>query len=134
MDETITITVMTVAKGLGVLVWWSVLFPMFSIPTVIRLWLGFRYGAIFGVLFAVISALALVVWSQIWPASFRECVMARMRSRWRSWWIYRHSWTVTCTLHGLTATLGVAFCRNRGQLWRAVLGDRGLVRGGRRDR
>jgi S-DNA-T family DNA segregation ATPase FtsK/SpoIIIE len=47
-----------------------------------------------------------VVWSQIWPASFRECVTARMRSRWRSWWIYRHSWTVTCTLHGLTATLG----------------------------
>ena len=26
MDETITITVMAVAKGLGVLVWWSVLF------------------------------------------------------------------------------------------------------------
>ena len=51
MDETITITVMAVAKGLGVLVWWSVLFPMISIPTVICLWLGFRYGAIFGVLF-----------------------------------------------------------------------------------
>ena len=37
MDETITITVMAVANGLGVLVWWSVLFAMFSIPTVIRL-------------------------------------------------------------------------------------------------
>ena len=55
MDETITITVMAVAKGLGVLVWWSVLFPMISIPTVICLWLGFRYGAIFGVLFVDIS-------------------------------------------------------------------------------
>jgi hypothetical protein len=52
------------------------------------------------------TALALVAWSQIWPASFDEWVTARMRSRWRTWWVYRHPWTAICTLHGLSATLG----------------------------
>ena len=28
-----------------------------------------------------------------------------MRTRWRTWWIYRHRWTAICTLHGLTAKL-----------------------------
>ena len=28
-----------------------------------------------------------------------------MRTRWRTWWVYRHRWTAICTLHGLTAKL-----------------------------
>ena len=79
---------------------------MISVPTLVSLWLGFRCGPIFGILFAALSALALVAWSQIWPASFDEWVTARIRSRWRTWWVYRQPWTAICTLHGLTATLG----------------------------
>src|SRR6516165_4457995 len=56
-DETITILVTALAKGLGVLAWWSVLFPMISVPTVASLWVGFQCGPIFGVLVAAVSGL-----------------------------------------------------------------------------
>jgi S-DNA-T family DNA segregation ATPase FtsK/SpoIIIE len=105
-DETIIIIVTGLAKALGVLISWSILFPMISFPTLLSLWLGFKVGPISGIFVAALSALALVAWSQIWPASFDEWVTARMRSRWRTWWSYRRPWTAICTLHGLTATLG----------------------------
>jgi DNA segregation ATPase FtsK/SpoIIIE, S-DNA-T family len=105
-DETVTVIATGLAKALGVLMWWSILFPMISVPTLLSLWLGFTVGPIFGIALAAVSALALVAWSLIWPASFDEWVTARMRSRWRTWRIYRHPWTTICTLHGLTATLG----------------------------
>ena len=105
-DETVTVIVTGLAKALGVLMWWSILFPMISFPTLLSLWLGFTVGPVLGIFVAALSALALVAWSQIWPASFDEWVTARMRSRWRTWWIYRRPWTAICTLHGLTATLG----------------------------
>ena len=78
---------------------------MISIPTLASLWVGFRDGPVFGVLLAAVSGLALVAWSQLWPASFQQWVTARIRSRWRTWWVYRHRWTAICTLHGLTAKL-----------------------------
>src|SRR6201997_1122984 len=105
-DETITIIVTALAKALGVLMWWSILFPMISVPTLVSLWLGFTAGPIFGILLAALSALALVAWSQIWPTSFDAWVTAPMRSRWRTWWTYRRPWTAICALHGLTAILG----------------------------
>ena len=105
LDETITIIVITVAKACAVLVWWSVLFPMISIPILASIWVGFRDGPVFGMFLAAVSGLALVAWSQLWPASFQQWVTARIRSRWRTWWVYRHRWTAICTLHGLTAKL-----------------------------
>ena len=105
IDETITMIVVALAKGLAVLVWWSVLFPMISIPILASVWVGFRYGPVFGVLLAAVSGLALVAWSQLSPASFQQWVTARIRTRWRTWSIYRHRWTAICTLHGLTAKL-----------------------------
>jgi DNA segregation ATPase FtsK/SpoIIIE, S-DNA-T family len=105
IDDAITVIVVALAKGLGVLVWWSVLFPMISIPILASVWVGFRDGPVFGVLLAAVSGLTLVAWSQLWPASFQQWVTARIRSRWRSWWVYRHRWTAICTLHGLTAKL-----------------------------
>jgi S-DNA-T family DNA segregation ATPase FtsK/SpoIIIE len=104
-DETITIIVTGLAQLLGVLAWWSILFPMISVPALASLWVGFRCGPIFGVFAAALSALVVLAWSQIYPASFDEWVTARMRSTWRTWWSYRHPWTAICTLHGLTATL-----------------------------
>ncbi len=100
MDETITLTVMALAKGVGVLAWWSVLFPMISIPAIASVWVGFRDGPVFGVILAAVSGLALVAWSQLSPVTFHDWVIARLRSRWRTWSIYRHRWTAICTLHG----------------------------------
>jgi DNA segregation ATPase FtsK/SpoIIIE, S-DNA-T family len=105
-DETITIVVMALAKAVGVLAWWSILFPMISLPAIASLVVGFRFGSIFGVVVAAISVVGLIVWSQVSPDSFDEWVTAPMRSRWRTWWVYRHPWTAVCTLHGLTAVLG----------------------------
>ena len=50
------------------LVWWSVLFPMISIPILASVWVGFRYGPVFGCILAAVSGLALVAWSQLSPA------------------------------------------------------------------
>ena len=105
-DETVTVIVTGLGKALGVLLWWSILFPMISVPALVSLWLGFMAGPIFGILFAAGSASAMVAWSQFWPTSFDAWVTAPMRSRWRTWWIYRRSWTAICALHGLTAALG----------------------------
>src|SRR5204863_4705206 len=103
IDETITVILVALAKGLGVFLWWSVLFPMISLPIIASVWVGFLYGPVFGLVLAAVSGLALVCWSQLSPASFRQWVAARMRTRWRTWWVYRHRWTAICTLHGLTA-------------------------------
>src|SRR5271166_987030 len=105
IDETVTIIVVALTKGLAVLLWWSVLFPMISIPTFATVWVGFRYGPVFGLVLAAVSGLALVAWSQLSPGSFQQWVTQRMRIRWRTWWVYRHRWTAICTLHGLTARL-----------------------------
>jgi S-DNA-T family DNA segregation ATPase FtsK/SpoIIIE len=105
IDDTLTIILVALAKGLGVLAWWSVLFPMISIPTIASMWIGLRYGPVFGLVLAAVSGLALAAWSQLWPASFQQWVTQRIRTRWRTWSIYRHRWTAICTLHGLTAKL-----------------------------
>src|SRR5271156_3374583 len=89
-DETITLIVTGLAKGLGILIWWSVLFPMIGLPLVVSFWLGFQYAPILGLLIAAASGSALAAWAYLSPNSFEEWVTARMRSRWRTWWIYRH--------------------------------------------
>ena len=106
IDETVTVILVALAKGVGVLLWWSVLFPMFSIPVIASVWVGVRCGPVVGVVLVVVSGLALVAWSEIWPASFQQWVTQRMRTRWRTWWVYRHRWAAICTLHGLTAKTG----------------------------
>ena len=76
IDETITMIVVSLAKGVGVVLWWSVLFPMISIPTIASVWVGFRYGPVFGLVLAAVSGLALAAWSQLSPASFQQWVTA----------------------------------------------------------
>ena len=48
MDETITIIVIAVAKACALLVWWSVLFPMISIPIIASVWVGLSWRAAVG--------------------------------------------------------------------------------------
>jgi len=85
IDETVTMIVVALTKGLAVLLWWSVLFPMISIPTLASVWIGFRYGPMFGLVLAAVSGLALAAWSEISPASFQQWVTARLRRGWRTW-------------------------------------------------
>jgi len=91
IDDTIIVIVMALAKAVAVLVWWSVLFPMLSIPTLASAWIGIRYGPVFGLLLAAVSGLALAAWSQISPASFQRWVTQPIRTQWRTWWIYRNA-------------------------------------------
>jgi DNA segregation ATPase FtsK/SpoIIIE, S-DNA-T family len=104
-DETITLIVVTLAKGVAVLAWWSVLFSMISIPTLASIWIGLRYGPVFSLVLAAVSGLALAAWSQLSPKSFQQWVTRPIRTQWRIWWVYRRRWTAICTLHGLTAKL-----------------------------
>ena len=101
-DDTAAIVIGTLAKGLAVVVWWSLLFPMISIPAVLTLWIALQFGPIFAVIPATFSTLSLVAWAQTSPPSFNRWVTTRIRSRWRAWWIYRLCWPETCALHGLT--------------------------------
>jgi S-DNA-T family DNA segregation ATPase FtsK/SpoIIIE len=105
IDEIVTMILVALGKAAAVLVWASVLFPMISVPTLASVWIGFRYGPVFGLVLAAVSGLALVAWLQISPASFQRWVTQRMRTQWRTWWVYRYRWTAICTLHGLTAKL-----------------------------
>jgi S-DNA-T family DNA segregation ATPase FtsK/SpoIIIE len=105
VGEGIATIAMALAKGVAVLVWWSVSFPMISIPTIGSVWIGFRIGPMFGLVVATVSGLALAAWSQLSPTSFQQWVTQPMRTRWRIWWVYRSHWTAICTLHGLTAKL-----------------------------
>ncbi len=104
-DETITLIVTGLAKGLGILIWWSFLFPMISLPLLVSFWVGFQYAPVLGVLVAVASGSALAAWAYYSPDSFDEWITSRVQSRWRTWWIYRRRWEAICTLHGLTASM-----------------------------
>lgn len=104
-DETITLIVTGLAKGFAILIWWSVLFPMLSVPALLSLWVGYRCAPILGLLVAAASGIALAAWAYLSPAVFEEWVTARVRSRWRTWWVYRRRWDAICALHGLTAPI-----------------------------
>jgi DNA segregation ATPase FtsK/SpoIIIE, S-DNA-T family len=104
-DETVTLIAIGLAKVLGILIWWSALFPMISIPVMVSLWVGFHYVPIAGLLIATGSGSALAAWAFLSPDSFNQWVTARLRSRWRTWWIYRRRWEAICGLHGLTASI-----------------------------
>jgi DNA segregation ATPase FtsK/SpoIIIE, S-DNA-T family len=105
MGDTVIVIVVALAKAVAVLAWWSVLFPMISIPTLASIWLGLVCGPLFGLLLAVMSGLGLAAWSQLSPPSFHRWVIQPIRTRWRIWWVYRHRWAAICALHSLTATL-----------------------------
>jgi S-DNA-T family DNA segregation ATPase FtsK/SpoIIIE len=104
-DQTITLVAGGLVRALGTLIWWSVLFPMISLPLLIALWAGFQFGPIYGLLIGVASASALDAWAYISPDSFDIWITARLRTRWRTWWTYGRRWDAICSLHGLTASI-----------------------------
>ena len=60
IDDTIAVIVVVLGKAVAALVWWSVLFPMISIPTIASVWIGLRYGPVFGLALAALCGLVSV--------------------------------------------------------------------------
>lgn len=85
--------------------WWSVLFPMISIPTAAAIYLGVTHGWLAGVITAAVAAALHGAWRLTGPVSFRRAVSGRIWKRWRRWSIYRRPWADLCALHGLANTL-----------------------------
>lgn len=94
------------AKALGLLVWWSVLFPLVSGPIIAALIVAVTLGWPLGVAVAVFCGIAYGLWACLDPASFDTAVLAPVRARWQRWWRYTRAWDAVCTLHHLSATLG----------------------------
>ncbi|BBX64825.1 hypothetical protein MSAS_39990 [Mycobacterium saskatchewanense] len=105
-DDWIGELIVGLLKAAGYLLWWAILFPSLSIPTVVAIWVGFSHGARAGVLTAVVEAVAYLGWWVCQPASFTRWVSAPLRQRFWAWWRYHRNWESVCALHGLTAKLG----------------------------
>ncbi|BDB44170.1 MULTISPECIES: FtsK/SpoIIIE domain-containing protein [Mycobacterium] len=105
-DDWIGELIVGLLKAAGYLLWWAILFPSLSIPTVVAIWVGFSHGARAGVLTAVVEAAAYLGWWVCQPASFTRWVSAPLRQRFWAWWRYHRNWESVCALHALTAKLG----------------------------
>ena len=89
IDETVTLIVMALTKGLAVLLWWSVLFPMISIPVFATLLVGFRYGPVFGLILAAFITVQVaanrlavsrwMVYRLIWDQQVKSVQIGRCR-------------------------------------------------------
>jgi S-DNA-T family DNA segregation ATPase FtsK/SpoIIIE len=101
-----------VARLLGIavrgairLVWWSILFPMLSLPIATAIGFALIRDWAWFILTVGVSAAGLLAWAQLAPQSYRACVSGRIWKRRRSWKVYRARWAEVCALHGLTRTL-----------------------------
>ncbi|WP_051192422.1 hypothetical protein [Nocardia jiangxiensis] len=94
-----------VLVGVAYLVWWSVLFPMLSLPVVGVGVLWWWRGWPLSVAALVFSLAVWGLWWLWWPASWRRWVWGRMRSRYLTWVRYRRRWNTLTAMHGLTTIL-----------------------------
>jgi S-DNA-T family DNA segregation ATPase FtsK/SpoIIIE len=117
--------VWAVLSGMSRLVWmllrWSVLFPVFSVPLVACGAVTYRWGWPTGVWAFGVFLVLLVAWRLAFPRSFRRWVSRRIWIRWRAWNVYREQWASVCALHGLTSQLNDAVLVPA--LQRLVIGD-----------
>ena len=95
-------------RGTIQLVWWSVLFPMLSVPFAVAIGLAGARDFGWSLFTAVAATLALIAWCRLAPNSYRALVSGRIWKRRRSWRVYRARWPNICVLHGLTRTLNGA--------------------------
>jgi S-DNA-T family DNA segregation ATPase FtsK/SpoIIIE len=105
-DEWLDELIWGLLKAAGYLLWWAILFPAWSVPALIVIWVGLSHGARAGLLTAVLVAAGYSAWAFLKPSSFDGWVVDPTRQRWLSWWRYRRTWEAVCTLHGLSAKLG----------------------------
>ncbi|WP_322861666.1 FtsK/SpoIIIE domain-containing protein [Mycobacterium europaeum] len=98
--------VLSLAKAAGYLLWWSILFPAFSIPIIVSLAVATTHGPRPGLITAIACGAAYAGWAWLDPRLFQAWVTEPVRHRWLTWSRYTRSWESVCTLHGLTARLG----------------------------
>ena len=94
-----------IIRGGLLMLWWSILFPMLSVPAAGAGYLGWLCGWPTGVATAAAGALAVLGWRLGHPGSFHRLVSGRIWKRRRRWVTYRKPWPHVCALHGLNATL-----------------------------
>jgi S-DNA-T family DNA segregation ATPase FtsK/SpoIIIE len=94
------------AKAIGLLLWWSVLFPLISGPLIATLIVTVTLGWPLGLALAVLCSIGYGLWAHLDQESFDTAVLDPVRQRWQRWWRYTRAWDAVCTLHHLTATLG----------------------------
>lgn len=94
-----------VVRATALLVWWSVLFPMLSLPVAASIYLAILGGWPAGAATGAGFVLLLAGWRLSGPWSFHRAVSGRIWKRRRRRLVYRRPWPQLCALHGLTATL-----------------------------
>jgi S-DNA-T family DNA segregation ATPase FtsK/SpoIIIE len=87
------------------IVWWSILFPMLSLPAVASACAAIYAHWWDGITSALLFTTILVGWRFGHPSSFRRLVSGRLWKRRRYFRIYRRRWASVTALHGLTAAL-----------------------------
>lgn len=87
------------------IVWWSILFPMLSLPAVASACAAIYAQWWDGITSALLFTTILVGWRFGHPSSFRRLVSGRLWKRRRYFRIYRRRWASVTALHGLTAAL-----------------------------
>jgi S-DNA-T family DNA segregation ATPase FtsK/SpoIIIE len=92
-------------RGAIRLVWWSILFPMLSMPLALVIGLAAERDYGWSLFTLLATTLALITWSRFAPKSYLALISGRIWKRRRSWKVYRTRWTNVCALHGLTRTL-----------------------------
>jgi S-DNA-T family DNA segregation ATPase FtsK/SpoIIIE len=86
-------------------VWWSVLFPMFSLPVAASACAALYAHWWDGIVSALLFGTILVAWRFGHPSSYHRLVTGRLWKRRRYFRIYRRRWASVMALHGLTALL-----------------------------
>ncbi|MEV0343177.1 hypothetical protein AB0H49_29575 [Nocardia sp. NPDC050713] len=90
--------------GVGVTMWWAVLFPMISIPLALAVTAGIVTGPAAGAVVVGVSAAGMVLWRRRSPETFERWISRRARHRFLSWLRYRRRWTRLMTACHLTVT------------------------------
>jgi hypothetical protein len=93
-------------KAVGVLLWWTVLFPMISIPLGLAVAAGFVLGPVVGVVVVGVSVAGIMLWRWKRPEMFERWVTRRARRRFLTWWRYKRRWTRLMTACHLSIDRG----------------------------
>ncbi|MFQ6398955.1 hypothetical protein ACLMAJ_36655 [Nocardia sp. KC 131] len=95
-------TVWSTMLGIGVAVWWAVLFPMVSIPLLAAAAVGVVLGWVWGVVVVGVSISGMVLWRRRSPQTFEQWITSRARTRCFTWFRYRRRWAKLLTACNLT--------------------------------
>ncbi|MEV6274457.1 hypothetical protein [Nocardia sp. NPDC051832] len=89
-------------KGVGLLVWWAVLFPMISLPVAGAVAAGWFHGEVWVFVVVGVSIAGMVLWRLWSPQTFERWLTGRIRFRALRWWRYTRRWDTLLTACNLT--------------------------------